>query len=676
MPWTYRPALDGLRSVAVYLVLLFHAGLGFLDGGFIGVDLFFVLSGFLVSNVILSEIDSTGHLNLGKFYARRIRRLLPAALVVIVATSLVFLLVTPLIRRLPLVGDAQSALLYVANWNFLLKQEDYFAANVSESPFLHFWSLAIEEQFYLFFPVLLLVLVRAARRRPWVLPAALTALFVLSLGSQLVWSVRDQTWAYYGTDARLYQLLAGALLAVALRSMDRRVPTSAANVGALAGLVGMLVLGSSLLDVSPTARGIGATVASVALVGGLMLADTSPLARLLSRHTPVYLGQVSYGTYLWHWPVILVIQQVLEIRPITMAVLAVGISTGLAALSFQVLEAPLRTAKSLHRFRWRTVLVGVSASALVAATVVPTVLDSQRRPRLAAAAATSSGPVTSAVSSQVSVKDRNAPVPKDLDWERLAAPIEDLPTCTVKAPHDCTLVKGSGPHIALVGDSHAMVLAYAFKKLAQEKDFTLSVNVQRGCPWQAGLMDRQVPKSQRESCTSLRDDWYDTVLPGLDPDVVVLASMPRDDDKRWQGRLVSAKGSDEPLAKLLYSTTQETSKRITAQGARVLMLNSLPIQSKNPVECLAAATQVHECEFGLPKAKLSDAYNRTTAALTSGVYVADIADTFCVGEPRCLPIVDGIVVWHDAHHFTTEIAVHEREKIWKRVETSGVLDGL
>ncbi len=145
MTWSHRPALDGLRSVAVYLVLLFHTGLASMGGGFIGVDLFFVLSGFLVSTVILSEIDKTGTVRIGRFYARRVRRLLPAALAAIVATSLTFLLVTSVVRRIPLVGDAQSALL---------------------CPFLHFWSLAIEEQFYLVFPLLLVALTRTPRGRP------------------------------------------------------------------------------------------------------------------------------------------------------------------------------------------------------------------------------------------------------------------------------------------------------------------------------------------------------------------------------------------------------------------------------------------------------------------------------------------------------------------------------
>src|SRR3954452_20659347 len=166
MSWSHRPALDGVRTIAVYLVVLFHSGLSVADGGFIGVDVFFVLSGFLITNVLLDDVDDCGRIRFGRFYARRIRRLLPAALAVIAATCLLFLALTTVVRRLPLVRVAQSALLYVANWRFLHEQNDYFATTgVDKSPFLHFWSLGIEEQFYVVFPLLLLGLIWAGRRR-------------------------------------------------------------------------------------------------------------------------------------------------------------------------------------------------------------------------------------------------------------------------------------------------------------------------------------------------------------------------------------------------------------------------------------------------------------------------------------------------------------------------------
>ena len=257
----------------------------------------------------------------------------------------------------------RRALLYVANWRFLAQSSDYFATDVEESPFLHFWSLAIEEQFYFVFPILLLLLTKATRRWGWALLAALGALFALSLGSQLYWARVDTNHAYYGTDARLYQLLAGVLLTVALRTWHVQVRRRTAELLAVGGLVLLLVLGSGLPPLSPSWRGIGAMVASVLLIAGLSLRDDGVLARGLARPVPVFLGRISYGTYLWHWPVILVLEEVLVVSPKIVAVLAVGVATGLAAASYEVLEMPIRTVSHLRRYTWSTVVAGVAASA-------------------------------------------------------------------------------------------------------------------------------------------------------------------------------------------------------------------------------------------------------------------------------------------------------------------------
>ena len=178
----------------------------------------------------------------------------------VVATSVVFLFVASIVERLPLVRDAQSALLYVANWRFLNEQNDYFASNVSKSPFLHFWSLGIEEQFYVVFPLLLMLLSRLGRGRRLAI-AGLGMLFVLSLVAQLHWANADPNHAYYGTDARAYQLLAGALLALFLRDRRLRLTPRAAGLASGMGLIAVLVLGSGLVAMSVSGRGLAATAA-------------------------------------------------------------------------------------------------------------------------------------------------------------------------------------------------------------------------------------------------------------------------------------------------------------------------------------------------------------------------------------------------------------------------------
>ena len=537
--WSHRPALDGLRTVAVYLVLLFHSGLAVAEGGFIGVDLFFVLSGFLVSSILLDELHRTGQLRLGAFYSRRVRRLLPAAVVVVIATAAIFLLVAPVIRRLPWVGDAQSALLYYSNWHFLGQSDDYFAADIDKSPFLHFWSLSIEEQFYALFPLLLVLLFRLRRHWAPIVVVTTSVLLVASVAAQLYWAGTNTNHAYYGTDARLYQLLAGVLAALAWR---RYGGTKALD--RLPGwlfLAGVLVLGSSLADVSPSVRGLLVTVAATGLVLAVMAERSRSLQWVLARPSMTYLGRISYGTYLWHWPVILVIGDLLAISPWVTCVLAAGVATGLASLSFEIFERPIRRAPQLSRFGFSTVVVGVGVSALVAVTVVPHLLEQARRPAIAAAGAQSSTPAPS-------VK-WNRPVPDDMDWARWADDegIDD----TYCMPGDDTSCvahqEKTGLRVVLAGDSHARTLAPALIDLAKQHHFTLILQVIGGCTWQQGVVIGSRSATDRDRCAAARDDFYDRQLPQLDADVVIFTELPRD-DRGWASHITDGGDGLDPDA--------------------------------------------------------------------------------------------------------------------------------
>ena len=250
--WTYRPELDGLRSVAVYLVVLFHCGVGPFDGGFVGVDLFFVLSGFLVSHVIWAEVDKHGSFRLGWFYARRVRRLLPAAVVVIVATAALQLLVASAPQRAGMLRDGQAALVYLSNWQFIADSRDYFAADeASASPFLHYWSLSIEEQFYVVLPLALLLLLRL-RRHAVVVLLVLAAVVAGSVALQVWHAASDPTYAYYATGTRVYQLAAGVLLASITRLVT--IPSGLGRVLSVVGLAGVVVVGSALVDVTASTQ--------------------------------------------------------------------------------------------------------------------------------------------------------------------------------------------------------------------------------------------------------------------------------------------------------------------------------------------------------------------------------------------------------------------------------------
>ncbi len=687
--WVRHDSLDGLRTLAVYLVVLYHAGVGWLGGGFVGVDLFFVLSGFLVSTILFEELAATGRLDLAHFYDRRVRRLLPAAVVVVMATSAVSLVFLSSVRRVPLVGDAQAALLYVANWHFLAASNDYFAApGVDDSPFLHFWSLSIEEQFYAGFPLLLLGLARLDRRWRHGTFAVLAGLFAASLTAQLAWARVDVNHAYYGTETRFYQLLAGALLALALhhRRLAARTrqarPRQARNRTArslvmawsvpLVSLTGMLLVATSVLALNPSYRGLAATLFAVPLIATLAVDDTHPLTRLFSRPGLVYLGTISYGTYLWHWPVVVLLREVVTPTPAVTAAIVVGISTGLAAASFQLLERPIRTRKVPTRWRTPVLATGLATSVAAALVVVPNLLEQQRMPDLVAAPAVAVGTAANV----------EGPVP-DIDFRKFArdeGPRERY--CHPGEASRCAVVDGQpGPNVMLVGDSHARMLEPTLVSLAEEHGFNLSVNIIGGCPWPRDLVNQRPPERAQQRCAQVRRELYAEVLQESRTDLVILTQQGRDSDY-WDGLLGAPPGEDDraPIGRVLYDTTASTLEGLVSQGIRALVVQSIWLPTDDfgdPLDCLATADRVQQCRVPIsPRTRLLDADYLAAASRWEDVHTVDINPIICPAAPVCDPVLDGIPVWRDVNHYSPAVILHERDRVWAAIQDSGAFAGL
>ena len=368
---------------------------------------------------------------------------------------------------------------------------------------------------------------------------------------QLWHASTDPTYAYYATETRVYQLAAGVLLA-----MLTRLVTIPARVGwplAVVGVAGTVAVASSLIEVSPATRGLLATATSLAAIAGLYAAPTGPAARVLALSVPRYLGQISYGTYLWHWPVILVTRQLFEVRDLVVLAVAAPVATGLAALSYEVFERPIRRAPALDRFRWPVVGAGLAASVLAAVLVVPPVLQASVRPVVG----NPEGADLSALAEQAAWVEE--PVPDGLD---LVAALDDVPDagdpCTTADLDVCVREGGAGARVLLVGDSQAAMFVTAFESLARERGFTFLTNIVRGCGWQAGL----VPRCADELTTFYRD-----VLPALDVDVVVAVSLSRGEPV-WQERLADpSRPVGETLSQLHVRTAQETADLVHAAGA-------------------------------------------------------------------------------------------------------------
>lgn len=652
----------------MYLIVLFHTKTPWAEGAFIAVNLFFVLSGYLVTTVVLAEIEKRGRLDLGRFYARRVRRLLPAALVAIVGISLIFVMFEPVVRRVSVVGDAQASLLYFANWRFIEQSTDYFATDVDKSPFLHFWTLSIEEQFYVVFPLILVLLLRFGRRAAL---AGFGVLMGLSLLAQFFWAARDPMHAYFGTDARAYQLLAGVVLALVFAWWPVRLSAGRARVLAVGGLAAFLVLSTTWVPLSQATRGLLGTIACVALVAGLMLAEDQPLGRLLSRRAPVYLGQISYSTYLWHWPAILIMQKILDVGPVVMALLAGVLATGLAAASAELLEMPIRKATMLNPFRWRIVAAGVAASLLAAVAVAPAVLRWDRKPDLIA------GDARNTAAAPTPEQSSPEPVPDDVDWSDVEDDKGLQQSCGPDEPDACVIHDGKGPHVLLVGDSHAAMTADMWLALAKEHDFTLSANIVLGCPWQENLQNVQSSAERQADCTAARVDWYDETLPEIDPDIVVVSGFPREDEKRWAKKIQQRDGRKDDLQKATLRATRQTLKKIDEVADRVLLVERIVTpNSFDPNECMTANDDATKCAAPVPTdTSAADAYYLTAATENDTYYSVNLNDAFCPGAPLCQPVVDGEVVWRDREHLTPQFAVSRAAEAWKLVRKSGVLDG-
>ena len=357
----FRPDIEGLRAVAVVVVVLFHARVARFSGGFVGVDVFFVLSGFLITRLLLREVARTGTISLRHFWARRARRLLPASCVVVVVTVIAAqVLLAPIAQR-PLATDSLAAGGFAINFVFASRLGDYFASQLGQtpSPLLHFWSLAVEEQFYFVWPIAMVVLtrLRTAAMRNWAV-ALLAASAALSL--LLASGAPTQPRIYLGTDTRASQLIAGAVLAmiVSHHRGARAWLTKVAPVGLPASLL-LIVAAVLSVHVAGLKRFIpvyshgclalfGVLVA--ATVGFLMFAPANPITRALSTRPLVAIGRYSYAIYLWHVLVINLFSannvfgwHVVEIRNVGIrTAVVVAVTIAIAALSMRFVEAPLQ----------------------------------------------------------------------------------------------------------------------------------------------------------------------------------------------------------------------------------------------------------------------------------------------------------------------------------------------
>ncbi|MPV50716.1 acyltransferase family protein [Pseudactinotalea sp. HY160] len=360
-----------MRAIAIGLVLLYHVHVPFAGGGFIGVDVFFVISGFLITGVLMRDLETHGRISLARFYARRAKRLLPAAGVVLVATAALTAWSTSVVSWRVFGQDIAGAAGYVVNWLLADRAVDYLAEDVAASPVQHFWSLAIEEQFYLVWPLLLTAIGLLARRRRGAAPSrrVLAAAVIAIIIPSLVWSIMhtaaDPARAFFVTTTRAWELALGALVAIGVSRWQRIPPRWACAIGWL-GLCA--VVGAGVLVTQETHwPGYAALVPTVGtaavIIGGCVPSDHGPSA-LLSLRPLTWLGALSYSLYLWHWPLLIAATSRWGELSVSATTGVVAASIVAAVLSHRFLESPIRFAPALARSNTLALSVGLNFSLL------------------------------------------------------------------------------------------------------------------------------------------------------------------------------------------------------------------------------------------------------------------------------------------------------------------------
>jgi peptidoglycan/LPS O-acetylase OafA/YrhL len=449
-----HPGLDGLRGLAIVAVVVFHGGVGF-AGGALGVDLFLVLSGYLITTLLVRELRGSGRVDLGGFWVRRLRRLLPALLVVVTVVAVHGALVgggDPAALR----GDALATLGYVANWRFALADGGYFAAFGAPSPLRHAWSLAVEEQWYLLWPPALWGLWRLLGRRPALLTAALLALAGASAGLMARWA-DDLDRVHYGTDTRAQGLLVGAALAVWLHhrpvgswvAASRRRAALAAAPALVLVLVAFVVAGGTEPWLYRGGHLAFAGLSAVVLLGALL---PGPVRRGLSLRPLRWLGAVSYGLYLWHWPIFVwLTPSNVGLDRWPLFAVRVAVSLGLAVASARWVERPFRRrhARPLPR-PGLAALAATGVVALVVAGSLSVATPDEPTTALAARPELPEGFDLEAATAAAAVSARTPTTPP---------PPTGLPPAT-PAPPDGVV------SVAVVGDSTGWTLAWENPPLA------------------------------------------------------------------------------------------------------------------------------------------------------------------------------------------------------------------
>lgn len=622
----FRKDIEGLRAVAILLVVCAHAGVPWLAGGFVGVDVFFVLSGYLITGLLLREFDATGRIGFAAFYARRLQRLLPGLLLLVACTAIAAMLLLAPFEQLPQARAAASAATWTSNFLFALQKLDYFGPAADTNLFLHTWSLGVEEQFYLLWPAwMLLLLGVGAKRARGGNHRRLALGMVAIVGACLLLSIwltytRPQL-GFYMVFSRGWQFALGAL---AFQCFDGRTPGRGERIASWLGLAAIVAAALVLDDRTPY-PGYWALLPSLGtaalLVAGRAQGSDIRPATLLATPPLQGIGRISYAWYLWHWPVLLLGATLFPVADGWHRAMLAMASLALAAVSYALVESPLRRSAWLRK-RPRFVLgAGVLAITLVAIASIAWVVTANEWSRSAG-------------------QQRYAKIRADLPAIYAMGCDEWYHSAEVRA---CLFGREDAPHTAvLMGDSVAGQWFPAVRQHFDKPGWRLVVITKSSCP----MVDKPIfyARIGREytECQQWRNDAI-AVLPGLHPDVILFSSVPT-------YALTTADWRDG---------TSRVLAAISQSGARIGVLAPTPVLPFDGPACLARRDWRRKW-ISMADSCLSPAGNQVRsvrAALAVAVArnpqarLLDLDAAVCP-DGTCRAERDGITVYRDNQHVT------------------------
>jgi peptidoglycan/LPS O-acetylase OafA/YrhL len=633
----FRTDIEGLRGIAVLLVVAFHCGLSGFRGGFIGVDVFFVLSGYLITGLLVNEVERTGRVDLVRFYARRMRRLLPAAVLVgLVTVGVGALILAP--DELRNAGRAARAnSVYLSNMLFARDAADYFAASVKTNPMLHTWSLAVEEQFYFIWPLLVIFALQLCRSRK-ILLWVLSAMTAVSLVASIELTAKAPTFAFYGLPTRAWEFGLGGLAML----MPTTLATESTAAWKTLSWIGFITILASANLVSERLPFPGA-VALIPVLGtvvALVAAAARPhiaAGRLLDSPPMQLLGRLSYSWYLWHWPFLVLLLALLPNASSGTKSIAAVLALGAAAVTHRLFENPIRFHPALVRRPGRSLALGGALMLTLFAV--------------------STGAIHFA--------DGLAASPEMQRFSVATEDIADMPRQKCVSLGNSTAVMkctfgadSSSIRIVLFGDSHAIQWFNAVRAIAEARAWSLTTFLKSGCP------AADVEPTSESHRVGVCEQWRGAAMREIQstkPTLVIVASS-----TTYLGR----KGDPEGPARLALSAWREGTRRtldaFSSANLNVVLLRDTPLPGFNVPACLARSARhlwypSNGCIVERSLSLNPSTVERSLIAQPSASprHLLDFTDQFCAGE-TCATLNDGVVVYRDDSHITGAFATKLR----------------